>query len=267
MKPVKIMQTLVSIQGEGSGVGRPILLIRLGGCNLACPFCDSKWANKDGLYDLFMNDEEIKTPFRLDHSDVANYLEYVYKKFLSKYNIKTVLFTGGEPFLKENVYFMDKFIEESKKMKYFNLYEIETNGTLLYNNLHFLDKYDDLIQLNISPKVSHFFNEYTTEFKDVLTHLFCSQYKAALKFVYSNDMESDILYFIKKFNPKIPIYMSSLTPTNEAQSDDEWNDFLEKYRHNCLDTVEFCLKTGYLYSPREHVFLFGANREEFESLK
>lgn len=265
MDPNIIIQTLVSIQGEGSGIGRPILLIRFAGCNLKCTFCDSSWTNNNELKYSIFSEENCKTPFKVLTSDIKDYVDYIYEVFLDKYNIETVLFTGGETFL--NIDFIKDFINSCDSMDYFNTYEIETNGTLLHEHGDFIRDYKEKIQLNISPKPYEYFDRYGVGFKRTLKYItediFNSSYaikNSFLKFVYSKEMEKSILSFIKKFNPSLPIYMSSLTPQNGSQN------FIENYRNNCLDTLNFCLETGYRYSPREHVFLFGDNREEFESL-
>ena len=36
-----VVEIFDSIQGEGSWMGRPVTFIRLGGCNLSCPWCDT----------------------------------------------------------------------------------------------------------------------------------------------------------------------------------------------------------------------------------
>lgn len=256
-----ITQTLVSIQGEGFGIGRPILLIRFGGCNYQCSFCDSAWTNLPMDCDRFSPLNNKSTPFIVDENNIRKYIDYIQVKFLSKYNIRTVLFTGGETFL--NVDFMREFINISNIMEYFDTYEIETNGSLLYENDRFIMEYSDKLQLNISPKQTECFDKYDVGFKYVLKNLkgLYKNSNSFLKFVYRRDLEEDILAFIKKFKPQIPIYMSSMTPQHGSEN------FLEEYRKSCLSTLEFCLKTGYKYSPREHVFLFGENREEFESTK
>jgi len=40
-----ITQIIVTIQGEGPTAGAPVLLIRVGNCNLECHMCDTKWSN------------------------------------------------------------------------------------------------------------------------------------------------------------------------------------------------------------------------------
>ncbi len=45
---MKIAEVFASVQGEGLRQGEPTLFIRLAGCNLRCPFCDTKRAWSGG---------------------------------------------------------------------------------------------------------------------------------------------------------------------------------------------------------------------------
>ena len=38
---MKINETFISLQGEGHFTGTPAFFLRLSGCNLQCPFCDT----------------------------------------------------------------------------------------------------------------------------------------------------------------------------------------------------------------------------------
>lgn len=102
----KINEIFYSIQGEGYHSGKPAIFIRFSGCNLRCPFCDTK--HQDGV---MMSDKEI-----LDT--------------VCQYPAKLVVLTGGEP-----SFFIDElFVQMLKDAdKYV---AIETNGTHeLPNNL------------------------------------------------------------------------------------------------------------------------------------
>ena len=47
-KTVQVCETFSSIQGESTWSGRPCFFIRLGGCNLRCRYCDTKYAWRGG---------------------------------------------------------------------------------------------------------------------------------------------------------------------------------------------------------------------------
>lgn len=110
----KINEIFYSIQGEGYHSGKPAIFIRFSGCNLKCPFCDTK--HQDGV---MMSDKEILDTIR-------------------QYPAKLVVLTGGEP-----SFFIDEpFVQILKDAgKYV---AIETNGT------HELPK--NLDWVTVSPK-------------------------------------------------------------------------------------------------------------------
>jgi 7-carboxy-7-deazaguanine synthase len=45
MQIYKLAEIFTSINGEGTLAGQLALFLRFAGCNLACGFCDTKWAN------------------------------------------------------------------------------------------------------------------------------------------------------------------------------------------------------------------------------
>lgn len=71
----KVNEVFYSIQGEGKHTGMPAVFIRLAGCSMNCPFCDTKYAFQKG-----------------EEWDEARLLGE-----LKKYPCKTVVVTGGEP--------------------------------------------------------------------------------------------------------------------------------------------------------------------------
>lgn len=71
----KVNEVFYSIQGEGKHTGMPAVFIRLAGCRMNCPFCDTKYAFQTG---------EAWDEARLTRE-------------LKKYPCNTVIVTGGEP--------------------------------------------------------------------------------------------------------------------------------------------------------------------------
>lgn len=97
-KMYRVNEIFSSVQGEGTWLGRPVTFIRLAGCNLRCPWCDtdfSKWEEMDF--------EEIKD--RIEH--------------------RSVVITGGEPLLQ-----YVKPLITSLRTELGCVVAYETNGTL-----------------------------------------------------------------------------------------------------------------------------------------
>jgi 7-carboxy-7-deazaguanine synthase len=138
-----ILETFYSIQGEGLKIGVPSVFIRFPGCNLRCPWCDTKysWEEKPKL-----NFEDINI--------ISN----------------EIVFTGGEPLLNQDLIL--SFISKHPDLNY----TIETNGTLIpCSELTDLD-----IFWSVSPKlflkdwnknISIFDNYKTVQFKFVISDL------------------------------------------------------------------------------------------------
>lgn len=94
----KINEIFYSLQGEGRNAGRAAVFVRFSGCNLRCPFCDTK--HQDGK---LMTNEEIVNE-------------------ITKYPARLVILTGGEPTLFIDDELLDKIHAIGKEIA------IETNG-------------------------------------------------------------------------------------------------------------------------------------------
>lgn len=97
----KINEIFYSLQGEGHHAGYPSVFIRFSGCNLACPFCDTK--HEEGIY---MSDDDIIRAVNL-------------------YTASWVVLTGGEPALHIDSDFI-RMLKRTTGKKV----AIETNGTV-----------------------------------------------------------------------------------------------------------------------------------------
>lgn len=97
-----------TIQGEGVFVGIPAIFIRLYGCNLQCPLCDTDYTSSRS--DL--NCEEILNQVR----SLCG-------------SINTVVITGGEPFNQPIGDLIKLLVEEGFVV------QIETNGTIFREDI------------------------------------------------------------------------------------------------------------------------------------
>lgn len=97
-----VIEVFESIQGEGTHMGLGATFIRLAGCNLRCPWCDTSYA------------------FNVEHAK-----NYLLEELLNTYPFsqRMVIITGGEPTLHD----LGQMVEElHRRGKYV---AIETNGT------------------------------------------------------------------------------------------------------------------------------------------
>ena len=94
-----------TIQGEGPLVGRPAVFVRLYGCNLHCPQCDTDYTSQQLAWQPDILAEHIIDKFKAPTSPLA-------------------VFTGGEPF-RQNLIPIIRALQERDCHV-----QIETNGTL-----------------------------------------------------------------------------------------------------------------------------------------
>lgn len=80
-----------TIQGEGPHIGTPAIFVRLYGCNLQCPLCDTDYTSRGGL--TFHASAEAAADYIVGQS---NCLMLTHQTHLR--NKPLIVFTGGEPF-------------------------------------------------------------------------------------------------------------------------------------------------------------------------
>ncbi len=97
-----VMETFVSIQGEGYHTGKPAFFIRIGGCDVGCHWCDVKESWDPARHPLVaVDDVLVQIPPQLE----------------------TVVITGGEPLGYNLEYLTARLCEAGKKI------HLETSGT------------------------------------------------------------------------------------------------------------------------------------------
>lgn len=116
---LSINSIFYTIQGEGPYAGRPAVFVRLAGCNLQCPFCDTQYN-----HNAHMHPETVVATVQstLEEAGLKKANPLVQAKPL-------VVITGGEPF-RQNLVPLVKLLST-----YGYLTQIETNGTLFQHGL------------------------------------------------------------------------------------------------------------------------------------
>ena len=137
---VKNNPIFISIQGEGVFTGCPNIFLRLYGCNIKCPWCDTKesWKDEENFIDLDV-DEIIKQILKFAHKDVC--------------------VTGGEPFIqKEELYELSRWLHN-----YDRFVSVETNATIYYPIPH-------ISFYSLSPKFGSWDDEVITKWVEYLIY-------------------------------------------------------------------------------------------------
>ena len=116
MCKLDVVEKFVSINGEGTKAGQLAVFIRFKGCNLACEYCDTQWANQADAPAQQMTAGEI--------------VDYVIST-----GVKNVTLTGGEPLLRDGI--EDVIAQLADHM--LNV-EIETNGSISLKKICDLQK-------------------------------------------------------------------------------------------------------------------------------
>jgi 7-carboxy-7-deazaguanine synthase len=111
-KPVKgpgdyldVIEVFKTIQGEGPLAGMPAVFVRLAGCDLTCPACDTNYTK--GRRETF-------TPLLAEEC----------VRLANEMQTKLVVITGGEPFRQNITPLCNQLVD------YHLVVQIETNGTL-----------------------------------------------------------------------------------------------------------------------------------------
>ena len=173
-----VKQIFKTLQGEGPHVGIPAIFIRLGGCNLACDFCDTEFENFkklstesiiDQVKELSLNSENIRS-------------------------IDLVVITGGEPFRQP----IHKLCESLLGEKF--AVQIETNGTIYRETPSGVD-------IVCSPKVVN--GKYLKVREDLLKRI------TAFKFLISaQKMEYSSVPDLGQITYNIPVFVQAMDELN-----------------------------------------------------
>ncbi len=177
-----VQEIFPTLQGEGPYVGHPSVFIRLGGCNLACDFCDTEFES----YHNFSLTEILSETQKLAKNGAGEIVR------------KLIVITGGEP-LRQPI---SRLCEELVKLNF--LVQIETNGTLFRQ----LPKE---VKIICSPKISH--GKYHQIRPDLLSRI------NAFKFIVSeNQQYYSKISEVGQSQFQIPIYVQPMDEYDDAKN-------------------------------------------------
>lgn len=211
-----LIEIFTTIQGEGPFAGHPAVFVRLAGCNLQCPWCDTQYT--EGR--------------RLRHVDdiVCDVLDSR-PKFT-----KLVVITGGEPLRQDISALVADLVHNGMQV------QIESNGVFPVNGALRLLLMTPNVHLVVSPK-THKIND------DIWRHA------AAFKYVVADGYQSedDLLPTVAlghKATPRVarppaeykgPIYVNPMD-----SKDDQANS------NNMGAAVSACVRHGYILGLQMH---------------
>lgn len=266
---ISLNEKFLTIQGEGEHIGETCVFIRLNHCFMRCPFCDSKYAVYEEQYNNDPNYEEYK------NEELPLLIDYI----KNNCNTDKVVITGGEPLNDKQIDGLVHFIDLCKKSKIKVTFETtlltETSDLInshVLDNLSWLyhkfgleeyDKNGKLVTFSCSPKIDTkcYDKQYNVKLDQIIDFYSlrnCEtpvrKYNFYYKFVYYKSVHEQLLNFCLNHIPdtfKDRVLMMPLTPL-------KWDQ--KKYNNQCIETVEFCKKYGFRFSPRIHIDLYGLKR-------
>ncbi|MDB6004398.1 MAG: 7-carboxy-7-deazaguanine synthase [Prosthecobacter sp.] len=227
-----ISETFYSVQGEGSLVGVPSVFVRTSGCNLRCTWCDTPYAswNPEGTE---MSVDEIMA-------------------IVLREPTRYVVVTGGEPMVAKGMLeLLTKLHAAGKHIT------IETAGTIAPDGVAC-----DLA--SISPKLAHSTpseakagkaweeKHERTRLQPEVLRAWCSSYDYQLKFVIATEADlEEVRAVVASIGVPVPPEKILLMPEGITQ---------DALRARQTWLVDVCKRTGWRYSPRLHIDLFGNKR-------
>lgn len=214
---LKVHSIFYTIQGEGPFTGFPAVFVRLAGCNLQCPSCDTDYTSHRSHLQVSLIIEQIEHESRF-----ANFKPLV-------------VITGGEPFRQNIAPLVEKLLINDYKV------QIETNGTLYVPDLPWGK---DGLTIVCSPKAGKI---------SPLLAPHISAYKYVMR-ADSVDMDDGlpILALDHTSKPRVarpfpgnskPIYLQPMDPGANDKSG---------YDENVKACIRSCMRHGYILQLQTH---------------
>lgn len=229
-----------SLQGEGLGLGRPSVFVRLSRCNLACRWCDTAYTWRFSGDNRPHRDE---VAFERAENQIAMSEKDAAALILAHPEDRLVI-TGGEPLLQGAA--LARVVALLKAARPALHVEIETNGTVAVHPA--LDPLVD--QFNVSPKLAHSGNDAALALVPERLAEWAQDGRAWFKFVVASPAD---LAEISGLQDRFDIASDHLfvMPEGTASS-------ILRERSRWL--AEEALERGWRFTDRLHIHLYGDTR-------
>ena len=240
---LRLVESFLSIQGEGKYSGRVAMFFRFAGCNLSCPgFGVEQISPKTGEKLHGCDTIRAVQIAHFQHETILSSQDLLGKipsQILdSNFTKPIIVITGGEPLLWHKDEIFGEFIQNLQNQNF--EVHFETNGTILIDFAKF-SFYKNCI-FAISPKLS---NSLETREKRLNFE--------ALRAIKQNAKDSFYKFVIsREFDPSSEICEILSECENEVYCMARGAN-REELEQNAKWVVEFCIKNGYNYSDRLHI--------------
>ena len=229
---MKVAELFYSIQGEGKLLGVPSVFVRASGCNLRCVWCDTPYASWDPEGEDLSVEEIVRR--------------------VAAFESKHVVLTGGEPMIMLEI--TDLTRELKRRVRDVHI-TIETAATVW--------KPVELDLASLSPKLANSTpwereggrfaqaHEKQRINVEVIQKFIDESPDFQLKFVVSSQDDlreiETVLERLKKWRPSDVLLMPEGIDAGTLRDRAAW-------------IADVCKRTGFRYSPRLHVELYGNKR-------
>ncbi|MGN6725695.1 MAG: 7-carboxy-7-deazaguanine synthase QueE [Tepidisphaeraceae bacterium] len=227
---MRIAELFYSLQGEGKLLGVPSVFVRASGCNLRCVWCDTPYASWEPEGPTYSVGEIVDA--------------------VAQFPAGHVVLTGGEPMIMPDI---GELCAALKERNYH--ITIETAATVF--------KPVDVDLASLSPKLRNstpharaggrfaVMHDQQRLRPDVIQQFIDTSPDFQLKFVVAGEADleeiQELLSHLNGWKPSDVQLMPEGTDAGVLQSRAVWID-------------EVCKRTGFRYSPRLHVLLYGNRR-------
>lgn len=233
-------EIFASLQGEGASMGWPSTFVRLSRCNLACVWCDTAYTwrfegdNRPHRDDLAFDRQANQ--ITLEEADIA--------RRIAALPPDRLVVTGGEPLLQGAA--LARMIGHLNALRPGMHIEIETNGTVAPH-----PALDPLVhQYNVSPKLAHSGNPAELALVPERLAAWAAEPRALFKFVVAEPADVAEVRALQQAHA-IPPQRIFLMP--EGRSSDV-------LRARSAWLADICAQSGYRFSDRLHIHLWGDTR-------